>query len=344
MKTVLALIIGAISLSISCGSDEEIVGLTDYTPIGKNTEIVKHQFYSLSYSEPDEQAEWVAYLLTSTMATGSVEREDDFRIDPMVATGSATLEDYKGSGYDRGHLCPAADMSFSEEAMSETFYMSNMSPQDPSFNRGIWKSLEEQVRNWASLYDSLYVITGPVLTSNKDTIGPNEVSVPKYYYKVILDYCLPEIKMIAFILPNEKGTGSIQDYVVSTDSVESITGIDFFPKLPDTIEEQLESTHQSNSWELGATPLRTQNVQQKSSSGSTQQCLGTAKSTGSRCKNVTTNANGYCTVHQYQAPGYFKPPATGISPDGKCMATTKAGTRCKRNAEPDSKYCWQHQR
>src|SRR5665647_2534240 len=107
------------------------------------------------------------------------------------------------------NMCPAEDMSFSEEAMSETFYLSNMSPQDPSFNRGIWSSLEAQVRDWASDYDSLFVITGPVLTSNKGTIGTNKVSVPKYYYKVILDYCQPDIKMIAFLLPNEKGVGTL---------------------------------------------------------------------------------------------------------------------------------------
>jgi endonuclease G, mitochondrial len=187
-------------------------------------------------------------LIDFQNAISVVQRTDDFRPDLLVTTGSAELADFAGSGYDRGHICPAEDMSFSEEAMSETFYLSNMSPQDPSFNRGIWSSLEAQVREWASDYDSLFVITGLVLTSNKGTIGANKVSVPKYYYKVILDYCQPEIKMIAFLLPNEKGVGTIVSYSVTTDSVEMLTGIDFFPALPDDIENKLESNCKPENW------------------------------------------------------------------------------------------------
>lgn len=251
MKKLLCAIILVLILFVAC--EKEVINplpsiLTNYYPKGQTNQIIKHKYYSLSYSEADEQAEWVAYLLTSKMPSGVVERTDDFRPDPLVTTGSAALTDYAGSGYDRGHMCPAEYMSFSEEAMSETFYLSNMSPQDPSFNRGIWSSLEAQVRDWASDYDSLFVITGPVLTSNKGTIGTNKVSVPKYYYKVILDYCQPDIKMIAFILPNEKGVGTLVSYAVTTDSVEMITGIDSFPALPDDIETTLESTFNPAEW------------------------------------------------------------------------------------------------
>jgi endonuclease G len=173
----------------------------------------------------------------------------------LVTTGSAALSDYAGSGYDRGHLCPAEDMSFSIEAMSETFYLSNMSPQDPSFNRGIWSSLEGLVRDWAIAYDSIYVITGPVLTSNKGSIGANKVTVPKYFYKVILDYSQPGIKMIAFLLPNEKGILSLVQYAVTTDSVELVTGIDFFPALPDDIENMLESACEPEKWNFNKLSL-----------------------------------------------------------------------------------------
>lgn len=297
----------------------------NYLPKGQNKEIVKHKFYTLSYSEPNEQAVWVAYLLTSNMATGAVKRADNFRTDPMVPTGSATLADYKGSGYDRGHLCPAADMSFSTDAMSETFYMSNMSPQDPSFNRGIWQNLEDQVRNWAAVYDSLYIITGGVLTSNKGTIGADKVTVPKYYYKVILHYTRADTKMIAFLLPNTKGVGTIQNYVVTTDSIEKVTGIDFFPALPDSLENVLESTCKPENWAFGTSSVRPASGTKKAA-GSSTQCLGTAKSTGQRCKNMTTNENGYCNVHQSQSPNYVKPVSSGKSPDCQCMAITKAGT------------------
>ena len=113
-------------------------------PTSTTGQIIKHQYFTLSYSEPHEQAEWVYYKLTPQLINGTQSRTDNFRTDPMVTSGSAQLNDYKGSGFDRGHLCPAADMKINRDAMSETFYMSNMSPQHPSFNRGIWKKLKQQ--------------------------------------------------------------------------------------------------------------------------------------------------------------------------------------------------------
>lgn len=251
MKIKLSLLIILSLLFIDCEKTVDksvIVNMTDFYPKGQTHQIIKHKYYSLSYSEPDEQAEWVAYILTSKMASGLVARTDDYREDPLITTASAALSDYAGSGYDRGHLCPAEDMSFTKEAMSETFYLSNMSPQDPSFNRGIWSSLEARVRSWSNDNDSLFIITGPVLTSNNGFIGTNKVTVPKYYYKVVLENCRPTFKMIAFLLPNEKGTGSLGSYVVTTDSVEKITGIDFFPNLPDNIETVLESKRNIEDW------------------------------------------------------------------------------------------------
>ena len=175
-------------------------------------------------------------------------RTNDFRIDYKVKTGSASLSDYKGSGYDRGHLAPAGDMKWSSTAMSESFFMSNMSPQHPSFNRGIWKKLESTVRNWAVDNGMIYIVTGPILTGNYKTIGHNDVSVPDYYYKVILDYSEPEIKGIGFILSNQKSKSSLQSFAVTIDEVERKTGIDFYHALPDGIEEQIESTIDINKW------------------------------------------------------------------------------------------------
>jgi len=126
-----------------------VLHAADYTPVSPNP-IVEHSAYSLGYNEDHDQATWVAYTLTGAQATSKLyERTDIFRDDPAVVTGSATLADYKGSGYDRGHLAPARDMTWSRTAMSESFYMSNMSPQIPGFNRGIWKQLESQVRQYA---------------------------------------------------------------------------------------------------------------------------------------------------------------------------------------------------
>ena len=205
-------------------------------------EIVTHTAYTLSYNEGHEQADWVAYALSAADLSGNgEERTDNFRLDPSVSTGSATLEDYRRSGYDRGHLAPAADMGRSAEVMSESFFMSNMSPQAPSFNRGMWKSLEEAVRQWVLRDSCLYVVTGPVLEPGLEAIGPNAVSVPRAYYKVLLDLEAPEYKAIGFLMANDRLSGEIWDYAVSVDSVESRTGIDFFPDLPEALETRLES-------------------------------------------------------------------------------------------------------
>jgi endonuclease G, mitochondrial len=153
-----------------------LCGQCDLLPTSTTHEIVKHSYYTLSYSKKNEQAEWVAYLLTRSMITGQSERTENFRPDPSVPSGSAQLVDYKNSGYDRGHLCPAGDMTFSNQAMSETFYLSNMSPQTPAFNRGIWKNLESLVREWAKEDDSIFVVTGGILKDSKGTIGPDRVT------------------------------------------------------------------------------------------------------------------------------------------------------------------------
>ena len=172
----------------------------------------------------------------------------------MVLTGSAELDDYRKSGYDRGHMAPAADFRWSEEAMSDTFYLSNMSPQDPSFNRGIWADLEAAVRVMAYENNAVYVVTGPVLTDGPyETIGENEVAVPNEYYKVVLDYEEPEVKAIGFILPNEGSSKSLESFATTVNEVEEKTGIDFFPSLPDDQEEMIEGELDLSKWSLRTT-------------------------------------------------------------------------------------------
>ena len=206
---------------------------------------VKHTYYTLSYSEENEQAYWVYYELTPQLISGTQSRTDDFRADPMVSTGSASLADYSGSGYDRGHLCPAADMTLNKTSMSETFYLSNMSPQLAGFNRGIWSSLEEQVRKWALDYSKLYVVTGPIFKDNIASIGINKVTVPGYFYKVLYD---GKSRMIGFILPNASSSKSLVQFTVKVDEIEQKTGIDFFSGLDDKLENQLESSINTDNW------------------------------------------------------------------------------------------------
>ena len=226
----------------------EIAGLELPSPI-RGEQIITHTGYTLSYNEEYELPSYVAYELTRDEVLGGGEREDSFKADPDVRTGSAELSDYRGSGYDRGHMAPAADFKWSDEAMSDTFYMSNMCPQDPSFNRGIWADLEAVIRTMAYDNGKVYVVTGPVLTDGPyETIGDNDVAVPKRFYKTVLDYSDPELKAIGFILPNEGSDLSLQSFAVTVDEVEEATGIDFYPRLPDDVEEVLESTMDVSDW------------------------------------------------------------------------------------------------
>ncbi len=205
-------------------------------------EPIQHTGFTLVYNETHEQAKWVAYILTKEKTIGNAERADKFLPDPLVLSGTATEKDYKGSGYDRGHLAPAADMSWSEQAMKESFYFSNISPQVPSFNRGIWKRLEEHVRKWARQDTVVYIVTGPVLTEGLPAIGANNVSVPAYFYKALLVNRPHQQKAIAFIIANEKSVLPIEQFAVTVDSLEHLTGINFFPGLPDDLENKLEHT------------------------------------------------------------------------------------------------------
>ena len=215
--------------------------------------------YALCYRESYEEAEWSAYCLEKSELVKNASRSNDFRPDPEISTGSAELSDYRRSGYDRGHLAPAADFAYSESAMSETFYMSNMTPQAPAFNRDIWQKLEAQVRVWAAKYGRAYVVTGPVLAAppeDYDTIGENKVVVPRAFYKVVLvplyadeaDAATPDdasdVATFAFIIPNQKCDAPFYDYAVTVSEVEERTGLDFFYLLDDAVETRVESMRQ----------------------------------------------------------------------------------------------------
>lgn len=246
-------------LLISCkqnrNNSTQIVSTTvsdvkiDYLPTSTTNQIIQHENYTLSYSEKYEQAEWVAYKLTNDEVSHSGNFKRPYFIDdPKVKTGSAKWYNYKKSGYDKGHLCPAGDRSFSEQAYDETFYTSNISPQNHQFNSGIWNRLEQKTRYWATKYNTVYVISGGVLTDNLKAIGEEHVSVPKFFYKIIYSNYEGKDRMIAFLIPNEPSNQPLYEFVVTTDRIEQITGIDFFPKLDDKIENELESTNNYKTW------------------------------------------------------------------------------------------------
>lgn len=258
----IALIIGIIYLSFKANdwlgqnnsSDKVEIdnGQRFYLPESKG-EIVHHKHYSLSYNEKHEQANWVAYILTeSSLRLPNVKRAKRFNPDYSVNSQSSFHSDYTHSGYTRGHLAPAGDMAFSEASMKESFLMSNMSPQIRKFNNGIWKELEETVREWAYDFDELYIVSGPILNSSlKEKIGKNKVTVPEYFYKIILDIKGKDQKAISFLIPHERSEKHLKEYAVSIDELEALTGFDFFPDLlDDSEEEKIESEFDVSAWDF----------------------------------------------------------------------------------------------
>lgn len=217
-------------------------------PTSTTNVVVEHDYYTLSYHEKYEQAEWVAYELKKEQLVNANFKRPYFIQDKKVKTNSADWRNYKQSGYDKGHLCPAADREFTKEAYESTFLTSNISPQDHEFNSGIWNRLEEKIRYWAVKYDGLLVITAGVLEQNLKTIGQENVAVPKYFYKIILDEINGNYRMIAFLIPNAPSKKPLYEFVVSVDHIEKLTGIDFFPQLPDAIENQLEKNKSYKDW------------------------------------------------------------------------------------------------
>jgi len=221
-----------------------------YLPTSTTGNIVSHKNYSLSYSEKHEQSEWVAYELKREHISKNDYKRPYFEEDASVKSSSADWKNYKNSGYDKGHLCPAGDRKFTFKAFQETFLTSNISPQNHEFNAGIWNRLEQKTRYWAKKYNGVYVVTGGVLTDDLKTIGYEHVSVPNYFYKILLDYGSKNPKMIAFMIPHKNTNKPLEDFVVSADAIEKLTGINFFGSLEDTIEDKLESSSSINGWKF----------------------------------------------------------------------------------------------
>jgi len=234
--------------TISVGSTTKSDTNEYFLPTSTTGQIIHHDGYSLSYSEKHEQAEWVAYELKKTHLSSTNHKRPYFEIDKTVKSGAASWRNYKNSGYDRGHLCPAGDRRYTKEAHDETFLTSNISPQEHQFNAGIWNTLEQKVRYWSRKYNGVFVVTGGVLNGNMKSIGTEHVSVPNQFYKVLIDNNSGNTKMIAFLMPHENSKKPLYKFVVSVDEIEALTGIDFFPELQDSIENTLEASSSYKGW------------------------------------------------------------------------------------------------
>ena len=203
---------------------------------------IRHTGFTLSYDADYKTPQWVAWTLTRAMTLGTEKRSNKFCPDPAVRGAKAYTTDYTRSGYDRGHMAPAGDMKWSKQAMEESFYLSNVCPQNRNLNRGDWKDLEELTREWASTYGSVSVAAGPIYaTKHPARIGANKVAVPDAFFKVVLVGYPKSPKAYGFVFRNEAGSHPLSYYQLTVDEVESRTGMDFFSALPDKVEKRIEA-------------------------------------------------------------------------------------------------------
>jgi endonuclease G len=217
-------------------------------PAGTVEEILNYPGFTVSFNKKHHQPNWVAWELTREETKGTLARSNNFQADESVE-GCATLADYHGSGYDRGHMAPAADMKWSEASMNACFYLTNMSPQAADLNQKAWGKLEDKCRVWAQRDSAIIIVCGPVLTDRiTKTIGDTRVSVPTRYFKVVLAPYANPPRAIGFIMPNSRVEGGMQQAAVSVDEVERITGFDFFSALPDDIENEVEAQCNFTLW------------------------------------------------------------------------------------------------
>lgn len=228
-------------------ADDKLVMQT--SPKGTPEQILERTGYVASYNKTNLLPNWVAWHLTAERTEGSAKRSGvDFAEDTEVPEPRATDWDYYNSGYDRGHMCPAADNKWSKKAMEESFLFTNMCPQNGNLNRGDWNEMEMACRKWAKKYGDLYIVCGPILYKGKHkTIGKNKVVVPEAFFKVVLRTG-DDPQAIGFIYKNTSGNRPKDSYVNTVDEVERITGIDFFPSLPDDVEKKVEAECDLGLW------------------------------------------------------------------------------------------------
>ena len=208
----------------------------------KQGQVIHRTGYTLAYDAKTRTPQWVAWELTKKETQGTVERSNDFQPDPDVKGAKVVTKDYSHSGYDRGHMAPAADMKWSKKAMKESFYMSNICPQDHNLNTSDWSELENKSRQWARRYGKVYIVCGPIYNGKRNEyIGDHRVKVPDAFFKVVLINEKKKQCAMGFYFENEAGERKLQEYLVPVDHIEQLTGMDFFSTLPDNLEDRLEA-------------------------------------------------------------------------------------------------------
>lgn len=309
--------------------------------------LITHPGHMLVYSEKHEQPKWTAHIAAPDLITGQLARIDSFRPDPQVVTGTAVTADYWNSGYDRGHMVPSADMRWNQDALAATYLYSNISPQHPDLNRKAWAELEDWVRRYVNFSGRrVFVATGPVLRDGLPTLQKadrmNEVSIPEYFWKVIADLDGDAPKAIGFVMRNTSLDHPPISYAVPVDSVEKLTGIDFFHGLDDAVEDRIEAMRQPKDWYAEGDPffgevepLRAplpkglfNTVQARYHVGRTATVCGTVVSTRKTAKaqaiylnfdRMHPHQDFYATIWSYNGPNFSYDPETWLLNKTVCV-------------------------
>lgn len=212
------------------------------------SQIKEYTGFTLSYNKENKTPNYVAWELLGAEVSTEWPRTDNFWQDPDII-GCTAHRDYTNSGYDRGHMCPAADQKWSEQAMIDCFVMANMCPQLHALNAGAWETLENKEREWAKRDSAIMIIAGPIYNSdNNNYYGNAKVRIPDAFFKVLAVPYLDNPRGIAFVYPNMNCPGNMQDYATSIDKVEELVGFDFLSSLPDDIESHIESSYSFPDW------------------------------------------------------------------------------------------------
>ncbi len=218
----------------------------------ENNTVIEHMGYTLSYNSRYRIPNWVAWELLDSELYGDFDRKEQFTPDPLVKGRQAYDRDYVGSGWDRGHMAPAGDMKWSSQTMEESFYLTNVCPQNHNLNKGLWNDLEKQVRREARYYKRVWVVCGPVMEGGKNGfIGQNRVKVPDAFFKALLARKIDgQYVSIGFVFPNQAGGGSLASYAMTVDEVEEMIGMDLFFNLDPSVQEEVESRMDPWEWRI----------------------------------------------------------------------------------------------
>ncbi|MCW5899447.1 MAG: DNA/RNA non-specific endonuclease [Flavobacteriales bacterium] len=315
--------------------------------VHESEKVVEHPGHMLVYDQRHKQSKWVAHIATPDLVTGNLARIDSFLPDPLVEAGTAATVDYWFSGYDRGHLVPSADMRWNYDALQATYLYSNVSPQKPELNRGSWAELEDWVRRYVNFSRRrVFVVTGPVLREGLPVMQKpnreNDVSIPELFYKVVADLDGDAPKGIAFLQANGVNDHPTISYAVTIDSVEALTGIDFFAALPPDVQQHIEGSFNTKDWYAEGdpnygevAPLKAplpkgmfNTVQARYHVGKTATICGTVVSSRKTAKaqaiylnldRLHPNQDFYATIWSYNGPNFSYDPETYLLNKAICV-------------------------